>query len=206
MQPRTKRQREVFDYITRFVGQHGYEPSYQQIARHFRIASKSAIAKHIVALENQGLLKRRRENGSFGLHVQSAYTLSEMVCQVDWLELPGDEFVKEKWEKEPLFLPRPLLGKFSSDRAALFRVGDDRMIGEHICAGDAAIVERQTYARDGEIIVALLEKQMILLAKFFRRGAGVELRAANPKYDPVHLPADRVSILGVLRGVLRPAI
>ena len=69
--PRTKRQREIFDYIKSFIENRGYEPSYQQIAKHFHIASKSAIAKHIAALEQQGLVIRSRENGSFSLQIAS---------------------------------------------------------------------------------------------------------------------------------------
>ena len=88
MQPRTRRQREVLDYITTFIEERGYEPSYQQIARHFRIASKSAIAKHIAALENQGLLSRQRENGSFGLQVKQKESVSESVFDLEWLEIP----------------------------------------------------------------------------------------------------------------------
>jgi len=52
MLPRTQRQKEVLDYITRFLAKHGYEPSYAQIARHFGVSSKATIAKHIAALES----------------------------------------------------------------------------------------------------------------------------------------------------------
>jgi DNA-binding MarR family transcriptional regulator len=58
MQPRTQRQREILDYIQRFIERHGYEPSYAQIARHFGVSSKATIAKHIEALERIGYLRR----------------------------------------------------------------------------------------------------------------------------------------------------
>ena len=61
MQPRTQRQKEILDYIQRFIERHGYEPSYAQIARHFGVSSKATIAKHIAALESRGLLSRRSE-------------------------------------------------------------------------------------------------------------------------------------------------
>ncbi len=70
MQPRTQRQKEILDYIQRFIERHGYEPSYAQIARHFNISSKATIAKHIEALEKRGLLARSHTNGSFNLNVQ----------------------------------------------------------------------------------------------------------------------------------------
>ena len=70
MQPRTKRQKEVFDYIKEYIERHGYEPSYQLIAWHLKGKSKAGIAKHIEALEAQGLLTRRRENNSFWLDLR----------------------------------------------------------------------------------------------------------------------------------------
>ena len=69
MQPRTQRQKEILDYIRRFIDRHGYEPSYAQIARHFGISSKATIAKHIEALEKRGLIARKHANGSFALSV-----------------------------------------------------------------------------------------------------------------------------------------
>jgi repressor LexA len=56
MQPRTRRQKEVLDFIKRYIEKHGYEPSYQQIARHLGVSSKAGIARHIESLENQGFL------------------------------------------------------------------------------------------------------------------------------------------------------
>ena len=121
MQARTKRQRDVLEYITSFIEEKGYEPSYQQIARHFRIASKSAIAKHVAALENQGLLSRSRENGSFGLHIRPKNSIVESVCEIKWLEIPFNEHL-EKWEFEPLYLPKFLIDYVPHERLRAFRV------------------------------------------------------------------------------------
>ena len=85
MQPRTQRQKEILDYITRFIERHGYEPSYAQIARHFGISSKATIAKHIEALERRGLISRRRTNGAFALDVQVAEPESDALCEVPLL-------------------------------------------------------------------------------------------------------------------------
>src|SRR6266498_1829749 len=70
MLPRTQRQKEILDYITRFLERHGYEPSYAQIARNFGVKSRATIAKHIAALERRGLLSRQHEDGSFALSVK----------------------------------------------------------------------------------------------------------------------------------------
>ena len=73
MLPRTQRQKEVLDYITRFLAKQGHEPSYAQIARHFGISSKETIAKHIAALEKRGLIKREHGLGfTIGVHMEEA--------------------------------------------------------------------------------------------------------------------------------------
>ena len=202
MQPRTKRQREVLEYITTFIEEKGYEPSYQQIARHFRIASKSAISKHVTALENQGLLTRSRENGSFGLHIRPKNSIIESVCEVKWLEIPFIEQL-EKYELELLYLPKFLIDYVPYERLRAFRVRNDAMLDEHICEGDIVLVEKRSYARDGDNVVVFIENKRVVLKKYFRSGANIELRPSNELYHSIHSPADKISIQGVVRGLLR---
>lgn len=206
MQPRTKRQREVLDYITSFIEDRGYEPSYQQIARHFRISSKSAIAKHIAALETQGLLSRQRENGSFGLQISSKLIVAEAVFSIEWLELPSTAAPENDWEIQPLFVPQFLLGNYSPERIFAFRVKNDAMLDESICEGDIVLIEKRPYARDGDIIVAIIEENQAALKKYYRDGANVELRPANENFQSIFVPADKISIEGVVRGLLRPIL
>ncbi|MBX7175057.1 MAG: hypothetical protein K1X72_29030 [Pyrinomonadaceae bacterium] len=205
MQPRTKRQREVLDYITSFIGERGYEPSYQQIARHFKIASKSAIAKHISALEHQGLLSRQRENGSFGLQVRTKQqTASESIYEIEWLEIPFKDDFEEDWESENFFVPEFMLGYADAERIRGFRVRDEAMNGEHICEGDIALVEKRPYPRDGDNVVAIIENKKVILMKYYRQGANAEFQSANPNYPSIFASADEIAILGVVRGILRP--
>lgn len=204
MQPRTKRQREVFEYINSFIEERGYEPSYQQIARHFKIASKSAVAKHIAALEKQGLILRVRENGSFGLQIRPKDSLAEAVCQIEWLDVPTSEVFKDEWEENSLFIPRYLIGYLQPEKIFAFRVRNDSMIEDHICEGDVALIEKRTFARDGDCVVAVIEKNRVALKRFYRTGANIELRPANRDYGILRFPADKVLIKGVFRALLRP--
>lgn len=205
MQPRTKRQKEVLDFITRYIENHGYEPSYQQIARHLGVSSKAGIARHIVSLETQGLLTRRREpGGSFNLELHSANSLTESVCGIEWLEIPDQHALAEDWENETLFVPKCLLGFQAPDRLRAFRVLNDAMIEKNICEGDVVLVEKRGFARDGDIVVALTENKRAVLKQFFRQGAKIELRPANTSFISIILPADKVSVLGIFRGLLRP--
>ncbi len=204
MQPRTKRQKDVLDYITRFIERHGYEPSYQQIARSLGIASKSGVAKHIEALETQGLITRIRENGSFKLELPVKNALADYVCGIEWLNVPNIESSFADWKKEPLFVPKCLLGYQTPENLRAFFVPDDSMIEEHICEGDIALIQEKSFARDGEIVVVIIKNKEIVVKKFYRQGANIELRPANPNCVSLLLPADKVSVRGILCGILRP--
>ena len=205
MSPQTKRQKEVLDIITRFIKNRGFKPSYQQIARELGVNSKGGIAKHIDALEKLGCVTRRRENGSFVLELRSEAAINEFICEIEWLDVPKDEDLAEDWEYEPLFVPKFMLGSQEEDRLRAFRVCDDAMLDEHICEGDVVLIERRGYARDGDLVVVLIEKTHAILQKYYRAGAKVELRPANPRFDSIILPADKIEIKGILHSVLRPA-
>jgi repressor LexA len=195
MAARTQRQRDIFDYISSFIERHGYKPSYQQIARHFRIGSKSAVAKHVAALERQGLLHRRTDQG---LTVRLDKEISELICRVPVFEKLTDEF-----ETDALFVPRLLLADVLPEKIYAFRVPADSMIDEHICAGDIALIERKAFARDGECVAALIENRHATIERFYDFGAEVELRPSNAHLNPLRLPLEFVQICGVLRGLLR---
>jgi repressor LexA len=205
MQPRTQRQKEILDYITHFIERHGYEPSYAQIARHFGVSSKATIAKHIAALESRGLLSRRNEDGSFNLEVKVEDMPSGAICELPLLgQVAAGAPIEAITDAEPIIVPRFLLGRVRPERVYALRVKGDSMIDEHICDGDIALIENRTEARDGEIVVALIEGTRATLKRLFRFGAEVELRPANSTLEPIRLPASQVTVQGIFRGLLRP--
>ena len=206
MQPRTKRQKEVLEYIKQYIEKHGYEPSYQQIARQLGVSSKAGIAKHIEALENQGLISRKRESGSFKLEITPTKSILDLICEIEWLDVTQTETYAEEWEEKPLFVPKFMLENYSPDKMRAFRVPDNAMLDEHICEGDVALIEKRPYPRDGEIVVAFLENKRAVLKQYFRVGANIELRPANPNYEIIIIPADKIEVIGVLRGILRQTV
>ncbi|MDQ3903177.1 MAG: transcriptional repressor LexA [Thermoproteota archaeon] len=206
MQPRTQRQKQILDYIASFIERHGYEPSYAQIARHFGVSSKATIAKHIAALERRGLLSRHHEDGAFGIEVNVEDVPSDAICEVPLLgRIAAGEPIDAVADAEPISVPRFLLGRVRPERVYALRVKGDSMIDEHICDGDIALIENRTEARDGEIVVALVEGARATLKRLFRFGPMVELRPANSQLQPMRLPASQVSVQGIFRGLLRPS-
>jgi repressor LexA len=205
MQPRTQRQKEIHDYIVSFIQRHGYEPSYAQIARHFGVKSKATIAKHISALEKRGLISRHHEDGTFGLAVKVEEVSSDSVCEVPLLgRIAAGTPIDAVEDEQPLSIPRFLLGRVKPDRVYALRVTGDSMIDEHICDGDIALIENRTEARDGEIVVALIDGTHATLKRLYKKGSEVELRPANSQLAPMKLSSSRVSVQGIFRGLLRP--
>src|SRR3954463_9982770 len=98
MQTRTRRQREVLEFITRYISNHGFEPSYQLIARHLGINSKAGVAKHVKALESNGLLKTRTADGKFRLEITKFEPDERRDHLIEWLDCPGEDW-PEEWDK-----------------------------------------------------------------------------------------------------------
>jgi len=207
MLPRTQRQKDILDFITRFLERHGHQPSYAQIARHFGVKSRATIAKHITALEKRGLLARQHEDGSFGLNVKVEDNTGDSLCEVKLLGRIAAGAPLEVVEyEERIPVPRFLLGRVKPDRVYALRVKGDSMIDEHICDGDIALIENRTDARDGEIVVALLiEDNQATLKRLYRRGMFIELQPANSQLQPLTVPANEVRVQGIFRGLLRPS-
>ncbi len=206
MLPRTQRQKEVLDYITRFLAKHGYEPSYSQIARNFGVSSKATIAKHISALEKRGLIKREHEPGRFTLAVNVEEAPANTICEITLLgRIAAGTPIEAVRDTETISVPRFLLGRVRPERVYALRVKGDSMIDEHICDGDIALIENRTEAREGEIVVALIDRARATLKRLFRFGDEVELRPSNSQLEPIRVHASRVEIQGIFRGLLRPS-
>ena len=205
MLPRTQRQKEVLDYITRFLAKNGHQPSYAQIARHFGVSSKATIAKHISALEKRGLIRREHQPGHFGLAVPLEESAADAVCEVRLVgRIAAGAPIDAVQDIEMICVPRFLLGRVRPERIYALRVKGDSMIDEHICDGDIALIESRNDARNGEIVVALIDHARATLKRLFRFGDEVELRPSNATLQPLKVHASRVEIQGIFRGLMRP--
>lgn len=206
MHAQTRRQREVLDFITRYVESHGYRPSYQSIARHLGVRSKGGIARLVGALEEQGLIERRRENGHFSLEFPGREFTAGSGLLIEWLDVPDDGEHREDWKDRPFAVPEFMLGLQTPDRIRAFQVPDNAMAGDNICEDDVALIELRQFVRDGDRVVAVLNKERAVLRKYYRAGAYIELHESDDDKEMIRLTADRVEIKGVFRGLLRPVV
>lgn len=207
MLPRTQRQKEILDYITRFLERRGHVPSYTLIANHIGVKSRATVAKHIVALEKRGLITRRGRDGSFALAINVEEFPSDSLCEIRVAgRIAAGQPIEVVSDEKVIAVPRFMLNKVRPERVYALRVEGDSMIDEHICDGDIALIEDRPEARNGEIVVALVDETHATLKRIYRHGADVELRPANSQLESITVPARSVRVQGIFRGLLRPAL
>lgn len=199
MQPLTKRQREILDYLNDFIHQHGYAPSLEEIGRRFGLSSLATVHKHLTNLQEKGVI-RRAWNRSRSVELVESRTGGRAV------ELPllgyvaAGRPVEAIAGNESIMVPDDFVGKHDT---YVLRVRGDSMIDEQIRDGDFVIVEDRKVAENGEMVVALLEGHDVTLKKFYRENGHVRLQPANPAMQPLVVPAERVQVQGVVIGVMR---
>ncbi len=199
--PLTRRQREILDYLTRHIDEHGYAPSFEEIAEAMGFGSLATVHEHLSNLERKGVI-RRSFNEARAIEVLSR----ERPAGVAALPLLGTVAAGEPIEAiavhETLALPEDMLP--AAGQSFALRVRGDSMIDEQIRDGDLIVVHGRQSARNGETVVALVGGTHATVKKFYREKDGrVRLQPANPALEPIYVPAADVTIQGVVVGVIR---
>ncbi len=199
MLPLTKRQREILDYLTDFIGQHGYAPSLEEIGRRFNLSSLATVHKHLTNLEEKGCI-RRAWNRSRSVELVPTRSAGRTV------DLPLLGFVAAGHPieavpgNETIAVPEALTGSRDS---YVLRVKGSSMIDEQIRDGDWVIVEDRKSVNDGEMVIALVGGMDVTLKKIYREHGKIRLQPANPTMAPLVVDADSVQVQGVVVGVMR---
>src|SRR5438270_247015 len=175
----TKRQRQVYDYIAEFVQRQGYSPSFEEIGTGLGLSSLATVHKHISNLERKGLL-RRDYNRSRSLDIlaprgrmktamQAAAAVAGMAQAGTTTSLPLVGRIAAGQPVETLENPESIsLSDITRSRDVfVLEVRGDSMQDEHILDGDYVMVERVRSARNGEIVVALIENTETTLKRFY---------------------------------------
>jgi len=199
VQPLTKRQREILDYLRDFIQQQGYAPSLEEIGRRFGLSSLATVHKHLTNLQDKGCI-RRSWNRSRSVELLSARTGNRAV------ELPLLGFVaagapiEAVATDETIAVPQDLVGKKDS---YVLRVRGDSMVDEQIRDGDFVVVEDRKTADNGEMVIALVGGTDVTLKKLYREPGRIRLQPANPAMQPIFLDPSQVQVQGVVVGVMR---
>ena len=210
----TKRQRQMYDFIAEFVEKHGYSPSFEEIGEGLRLNSLATVHKHITNLEKKGLL-RRDYNRSRSIDVlppkgklKEAFAVAKTMAaaaSVADIRLPLMGRIAAGQPIEAVENPESIsLGDITRSRDVfVLEVRGDSMQDDHILSGDYVMVEKTKTARNGEIVVALVEGSDTTLKRFYKEGDQIRLQPANTAMQPIYVPAHSVQVQGRVIGVLR---
>jgi repressor LexA len=204
----TKRQREIYDFIARFVAEHGYSPSFEEIGEGTNLSSLATVHKHISNLEKKGLLKRdyNRSRSIDVLAPRGALKKSMAVAASVSAELPLMGRIAAGRPVEALENRETIcFADFtrSSKDVFVLQVRGDSMQDEAILDGDYILVEKTSAVRNGEIVVALVDGMESTLKRIYKEGEKVRLQPSNAIMEPVIVPAAAVQVQGRVIGVLR---
>jgi repressor LexA len=195
----TKRQKEILDFVTRFVDEKGYSPSLAEIGANFGLSSVATVHKHIENLKKKGYVtKVWNANRSLNLTEKS---LSLRAIRVPLAgRVAAGRPIEAIEQHEVIAVPEDMVGK---SKTFVLEVRGDSMIDEQIRDGDFVLIEERPRVKDGDLVVALLDGGDATLKKFFREGEKVRLQPANPEMRPIVVPGADVRVQGVVIGVLR---
>jgi repressor LexA len=201
----TRRQREVYDFISRFVTEHGYSPSFEEIGQGLELNSLATVHKHISNLEKKGLLTRdyNRSRSIDLLPPKGKLKQSMNVNTGVVLPLRGRIAAGQPIQAIESSETISLADFVRSKEVFVLEVRGDSMQDEAILNGDYVLVENLKTAHNGDIVVAVIDKDDATLKRFYREGDNVRLQPSNATMKPIIVPAGSVEIQGRVIGVLR---
>ena len=205
-----KRQLAIYDFIKSYSDEHGYPPSVREIGTAVGLASPSTVHMHLKVLEEQGLIKRDSKKPRtievMGKQPSSNESIATVTQDLDAnvIKLPlvgrvaaGTPVLAEQNIEDTLALPTSIVGDASS---FILRVRGESMINAGIFDGDYIVVKEQHEARDGEIVVALIDDSATVKT-FYREKDRIRLQPENDSMEPIYV--ENPIILGRVTALIR---
>lgn len=201
----TKRQREVYDYISRFVSEKGYSPSFEEIGEGLDLSSLATVHKHITNLEKKGLLTRDYNRSRSIDLLPPKGKLKQSMAVNTGVVLPLMGRIAAGQPIQAIENPETIsLADFvQSKDVFVLQVRGDSMQDEAILDGDYVLVEKSKTAHNGDIVVAIVNRDDATLKRFYREGDSIRLQPSNANMKPIVVHASAVEIQGRVIGVLR---
>jgi repressor LexA len=199
MEPLTRRQKEIIDYIRSFIDENGYAPSFREIAYYFELSSVSTVAEYINILEEKGYLTKE------AMEARSIQLTPVFTSGIDTFEIPlsgvidAGKPIEAIRTNETIDIPKDMMGR----RTFALRVRGESMIDDGILDGDYVIIEQSNTLRNGEIVVALIDNENATLKRYYNEKDGIRLQPANKSMSAMHFAKKRVTIQGKVKGVIR---
>ena len=203
----TPKQLEVLELIRQCQNDHGYSPTMQELAEHIGV-SKVTVFERVEALIRKGALTReanRARSLSIAEELSEKYEREENAAmRFPLVGRIAAGMPIEKCENNDTLDLTNLFGPRVGQRGETFalRVEGESMKDEGILDGDYVLVQKQSIAKNGDRVVALLPDGETTLKTFFKESNGnIRLQPANPDFDPIIV--QNCQVQGIVTGVLR---
>lgn len=194
----TKKQKRIYDFITNFLDKNGYGPSYREIGEGLGLSSVATIAEHVNNLKLKGYLDLEPGHArSVQLQTSSPSTLDQIIAVPLAGVIAAGEPIEAIRTNETIDIPQDMVapGVFA------LKVRGDSMIQDGILEGDYVVIEPCSTPNNGDIVVALLDRENATLKRFYREGDHIRLQPANSTYAPIR--TRRVTVQGRVKGIIR---
>ncbi len=199
--PLTKRQRQILDFLTSYQSEHGYAPSFEEIAEQFNYNSLATVHEHLSNLERKGYIKRSY-NESRAIEILPSDVFPRSI-ELPILGAVAAGLPIEAFETaETIAVPDDFVRRAGNH--FVLKVRGDSMIEDQISDGDYVVVHDRPSADNGEMVIAMLEDAGATVKRYYRERDGrVRLQPANPAMGPMYFRDDQVKVQGIVVGVLR---
>lgn len=191
----TKRQKQVLEFIKKYIAKYDYAPSLEEIKKHLRLSSVSTVHFHVAKLQEAGYLFKednqpravspQREIKSIKIPLLGTIAAGK---PIEAIEVP-----------ESITVTKDAIGKFGKHYA--LRVQGNSMIDDGIFDDDIVIIRDQKVADNGQTVVAIINENEATLKKFYSEKGRFRLQPANPSLSPTY--TKKVEIRGVVIKIIR---
>lgn len=199
----TKRQKDVLDYIKKYSAEHGYPPAIREICKGVGLSSPATVFVHMKNLEQQGYIKT----------TSNKFRTIEILCENEYMETnedvvkvpllgkitAGSPITAIEQPNEFFDIPASLIP--SKETVFTLHVSGESMINAGIFDGDYVIVQKQSTARNGDIVVAMTMDNEATLKTFYKEKDHIRLQPENDELAPIIV--NNCTILGIAIGLYR---
>jgi repressor LexA len=199
--PLTKRQRQILDYLNSYSAEHGYAPSFEEIAEQFNYNSLATVHEHLTNIERKGYIKRTY-NESRAIEILPSDVISRAVELPLMGAVAAGAPLEAMTTDETVSVPEDFVRR-SGNHYAL-RVHGQSMIEDQIRDGDFVVVHDRQSADNGDMVIAMLDGGGATVKRYYRERDGrIRLQPSNEQMAPIYVREDEMQVRGIVVGVLR---
>ncbi len=194
---------KILDFIAQSLRERNFPPTIREIGEHVNLSSPATVANHIKVLKAAGYISANPQQSRTVRMVQNpTMPASSEVRHIPFVGdvAAGTGVLAEETHHDLMAIPEQFAGRGDS---MILQVRGESMVNAGILPGDFVVVNRQTTANSGEIVVAGIPGDEATVKRFFPQGSRVVLKAENDSMSPMEFDASDVVIYGRVISVLR---